>query len=715
MDYQKHKEDAAERSREKSAAGREIGPLPDVVDQERKWAGFESLESFGMTYFPSRFFLPPCPAHREAIKVMESCTNDGGLFCFALMRGGGKTAWAEVAVIRAVAYGLRRFVLLVQATESLAGNSLKKIQREFESNELLLEDFPEVCYPIRRLERIHNRAKGQTLDGEPTRIEWTADGVVLPSVRGAASSGAIIRVAGLTGAIRGLSVSGPNGEMFRPDMLVIDDAQTRASAKSPTQTSDRETLILDDLMGLAGPTTTIAAVNLCTPMYTNDLAERFLDTEKRPDWRGIRTSLLSAFPTNLAKWDEYYEERRSGLRENDGGKRGNEFYLANIDTLQAGAVVTWPERKKKDDVDGLQTAMNLYYANPRGFAAEYQCRPEAGVLGENVKEMVSTDIAKRLNGVPRYMVPKECSFITAAFDPGIWVCWYSVIAWSNRFGGAVIDYGCWPRQARSNFAASDARPCLRDHYKGFTDKQIVFQSLNDIVPHVLGKKYYQHETGEEMVVSKAIIDRGYEKEAVHQYIRQSAFVNILHASKGFARSKTQKTGVGGWAKREGEQSGDNWKITKTESGVGRMIQFDADDWKTTTSDLLTAPLGGMGALTLWGNSAADHEMFSEHVCAEYATLTSYGGASFYSWSVKPGGPDNHFLDVAVLNALAASVSGLKMTADITASTLMAPSAKPISLRDMQEQRRREKDGGGRQSFADQQRQAREARAKAASV
>jgi hypothetical protein len=46
---------------------------------------------------------------------------------------------------------------------------LESIKTESECNEALLEDFPASIYPLRRLERIHNRAGGRTLDGEPTR------------------------------------------------------------------------------------------------------------------------------------------------------------------------------------------------------------------------------------------------------------------------------------------------------------------------------------------------------------------------------------------------------------------------------------------------------------------------------------------------------------------------------------------------------------------
>jgi hypothetical protein len=144
----------------------------------------------------------------------------------------GKTTLAEVAVLRAVLYGLRRFVVLICATGPLAKRRLKSILRELETNDLLAADFPEACYAIRALERIHNRTAGQTLDGVPTRIEMTAESVILPTVPGRASSGAVIQVGSMEGAIRGLNVAGPDGEQLRPDMVSSTTCRP-GSAKQP--------------------------------------------------------------------------------------------------------------------------------------------------------------------------------------------------------------------------------------------------------------------------------------------------------------------------------------------------------------------------------------------------------------------------------------------------------------------------------------------------
>jgi len=108
---------------------------------------------------------------------------------------------------------------------------LDSIKAELENNELLLADFPEVFYPIHALEGIHQRAGGQLHQGVPTNIGWTAKEIVLPTIEGSKASGAIIRVAGITGRIRGMKHKRVDGQSVRPSLVLIDDPQTDESLR----------------------------------------------------------------------------------------------------------------------------------------------------------------------------------------------------------------------------------------------------------------------------------------------------------------------------------------------------------------------------------------------------------------------------------------------------------------------------------------------------
>ena len=678
-DYGEHRRQSAERSRERSRDGRDIGPLPAVADPQRKLRGLMDAEFFNRTYFPARFELPFGEPHRLAMRTMALCSEEGGQFAFAMARGSGKTTLAECEVIRALVYGLRRYIAFIAATDGMAAVCVESILRELETNDALYADFPEVCHPIRSLERVNQRAKGQTLDGLSTYLELSGGHLVLPTVPNSPGSGGLVQGYGLTGAIRGLKHLTPDGTILRPDLVVIDDAQTRDSAKSPMQTDDRERTILADVLGLAGPRTKMAAVFLCTPIFPNDLTERFISRERHPDWQGVRTRMVERMPSRMDLWDEYSEVRRESLRAGDGGKRATEFYRANRAAMDGGCTLSWPERVKSGDLSGVQSALNLYYAAPTAFASEYQCEPEASRLAAGAKELDAREVAARGSGAARGAVPPGGTRVTVGVDVGGELLWYCVCAWNERFGGSVLDYGCYPPQARSVFAAADARPGLSQAFPDMTDAQRVYAGLGALLPELLGREWPTAD-GSALRCERGLIDSGWEGDAVRQAIAASPHAGGLWASKGVGRSATQ-WGVAKWKPRPGERSGHHWRLTVGERGRGRQVQFDPDAWKSFLCSALTVPLGGPTGLSLWGKpeKAAQHELFAEHCAAEYSEPMTLRGDTFDKWLVRPHRTDNHLWDTLVLAAVAASVQGLTWQADGSE----APRPKPKKRLDIE--------------------------------
>jgi hypothetical protein len=93
------------------------------------------------------------------------------------------------------------------------------------------------------------------------------------------------------------------------------------------------------------------------------------------------------------------------------------------------------------------------------------------------------------------------------------------------------------------------------------------------------------------------------------------------------------------------------------------------------------PEGGPAGLTLFGGDSGVHELFSEHLAAEYSEPVTYRGDTFDKWVMRPHRSDNHLLDALVLATVAASVQGLVYRADGTAGT---PETRPkLKLSDIQ--------------------------------
>lgn len=678
-------------SRKLSASVRGV-TIPPVKNRKRRDRCRRDLRQFCETYLAARFNLAWSADHLRCIAKLETAVLDGGQFAFAMPRGSGKTALVVAAALWCILYGHRRFVVLVGATDDAAVELLDSIKAAIETNDLIAADFPAAAVPVRELEGIHNRAGGQYDErtGERTRITWTDSEVILPTVKvgrkPAPSSGAVVRARGLTGRVRGMSHSTAGGETIRPDLVILDDPQTDESAESPAQNAKRERIISKAVLGLAGPKVKIAAVMPCTVIAPGDMVDRALDRDLNPQWQGERTKLLYEFPANAELWDRYAELRRESLQAEQGITLATEFYRANREAMDAGARAAWPERFNDDELSAVQFAMNLKIANYAAFMAEYQNDPVRLTFGGDAKQLDAGALAKRLSGSPRFQVPRECTRLTAGIDLGVRLAWYTVTAWTEAGGGVVVDYGCWPRQARAVFDAADARPSLIDAYPRHTESQIVFASLRDLAAEVLGRAY-PREGGGETKVEKALVDAGWQSEAVYQAVRASTFAGVLLPSKGFGRTTTS-VGVGSWKARPGERVGHAWKVTAGEGGKGRLVAFDPDVWKSILHERLTTPPGGGTAITLFGKDPQAHALVSEHLAAEYSTPATVRGQTFDKWTVRPDRSDNHLLDAAVLAAVAASVAGLTWTA--TGQPADRTKAEPLDLGAEQRKRRAER-------------------------
>jgi hypothetical protein len=705
--YDAYRDSQAALMRAQAAKGRELGGIPDIADVKRRARCRKSLKKFCETYNPRAFYLGWADYHLRAIERIEEAATLGALYAMAFPRGSGKTTLVRMAALWVVANAIRRYVFIIGANDSKAQDTLDSIRSLIRFSPEFAADYPEVSYPAQHLRGIGQRAGGQTCNEESTLIEWAGDRVVLATVPPPANwpkswklrddgkvptSGAVFSASGLTGdGIRGSLLTLSTGEMIRPDFVLIDDPQSAESAHSVTQNATREQLVGADVLGMAGPDKSISAVMPCTVIAEGDFIDRILDRDIHPLWRGERVGILSAMPANLDAWDDYFEVyRQCAQLEPPDFTAANDHYTTHRATLDAGSDATWAERKQSWELSATQAAMNLFCRDRRAFWSEYMNRPQPADLASGAKVYTPDDIAGRLNGHPRGIVPPGCSRLTAGIDVGGGLLWWCVVGWTERFGGCVVDYGVFPQQNRAVFAASEARPGLKDRYPGHNDTQRVFAGLRDLLPLVVGKTY-KTAAGDEMLVERGLIDCGWEPTAVSQAIAASPSAGVLYASKGVGRSATQ-VGVARWKPRPGERVGFHWRLTLTTGGGrGRQVQFDPDAWKSYLHGQLTTPEGGLTGLTLFGKDADAHELFSEHVAAEYSEPATLKGDTFDKWLMRPHRTDNHLLDTLVLAAVAASVQGLTFQADGTAA--QRPEAKPkLKLSDIQRQKMAAKGG-----------------------
>ena len=682
--YERMKERARARNAALALAGRDIGQLPSVENPDRKIHAASDFQLFCESYFPRTFHLAWSDDHIKVMRRIEQAVLGGGLFAMAMPRGSGKTTICECACIWAVLNGHREFVCLIGSDEGHAMDMLESIKMELDGNELLLADYPEVVYPIQALDGIANRCNGQLYQGQRTHIGWTAKEVVLPTMPGSIASGAIIKVAGITGRIRGMKYKRSDGKTVRPSLVVLDDPQTDESARSLSQCATRESILAGAVLGLAGPGNKISGIMPCTVIRPGDMADNILSRDRHPEWNGERTKMVYAFPSDEALWKRYAEIRAESMREGDAGEAATEFYRRNRDAMDEGAIIAWPERYNHDEESALQHAMNLKLQDEAAFFAEYQNEPLPEVTA-NDNELSADQIASKLNRMQRSQIPIGCNYLSAFIDVQANLLFYLVAAWEDDFTGYVVDYGTWPDQHRPYFTLRDARMTLAAATKSNGIEGAIFGGLESLTGKLLGRDW-QRDDGAMLRVDRCLIDAnwGSSTDVVYQFCRQSTHAGVVMPSHGrFAGASSQPFSE--YKRRPGDRVGHNWRIPNVHGKRAvRHIVYDTNYWKSFVHARFAVPMGDRGCLSLFGDSPEPHRLIAEHFTSEYRIKTEGRGRTVDEWKLRPERGDNHWFDCLVGAAVAASLQG---------AALLGMEATP--------QKR-----SGRVSFADLQRRTR---------
>lgn len=678
--YEQHKQRTAARQRVASAGKREIGPIPAVVDPQRRAACEQDLQLALETYFPDVFALGWSHQHIEVIDALQTSLRDGGLFALGMPRGSGKTSLCIHAVILAMLFGWRRFLVLIGATAAAAYEMMDTFKIQIESNELLLEDFPEICYPVRCLEGIPNRAKGQTINGEQTRIAWSGrKETIFPTVPGAKGSGSIIRAVSLLGRVRGMNYVSSEGKSWRPDAFIGDDLQTDASAKNVAQVEKRENLLNGAVLGLAGPGKRIAGLVTVTIVRKGDLADRLLDRRLNPHFHGRTYSLVERWPEATEHWEHYAELREIDLAEGrDELPKATKYYRQNRTAMDAGAIVPWSQRREPHELSALQNAYNLKLSKPTTFDAEYQNNPQLSntAIGQ-IACPESDQLVQRVNGYKRREIPRAASHLFAAIDVQQDVLFWTLVALAEDFTGWIIDYGAWPDQPIGNYWTLSELQYSLSRETGVADLEGSIYSGLDRLTKQLTATTLTRDDGATMPIDRIIIDAnwGPSTSTVYSFCRQSPLHPLPFHGKGIS-AKQQP--IAARKKKPGERGGEFWYQPSVRgTNTPRHVIADTNAIKTTLAQRLTIPIGSRGAWTLFQHSIAGHRMIADHFSAEYPIETEGRGRKLYEWSLIPG-RDNHWLDCAIMACTLGLMHGCS-----PGQRLASPAAQPVkSLAEM---------------------------------
>lgn len=668
----------AERSRKAFEAAAEIGDLPAVVNKERRAACELDLHRFLVEYFPNSTGLAPFgPKQVAAIKQIEQAVLHGGRMLSLIPRGYAKSSISERACLWATLYGHRQFVLFLGANDESGTEGIRTIKRELENNERLIDDFPEVCVPIAKLQGKFQRCNSQMYKGKPTAIQWTADAIAFATIAGSKSSGAVIKSGGLLAATRGARHLRGDGTQARPDFCIIDDPQTDQSALSPTETAKRLWIIKHSILRLGAHGKQISVVMNATMIAPGDLVDQLSDHKRYPGWRVIRAATVEQMPVAIdSLWLKGYAELLRGADPNDpDGQRkalvkATEFYQANREEMDAGASVSWEHvQLEEGEISALQHAMNiLIIEGEEVFDAECQNKPAERGISSAIQ--ITESVRQRKNGYERDAVPEDSQFAVFHIDVHDEILYWSRACVTQDFSGSVVSYGTWPSQPTDYFAHSKVKRKLSDVYAGTTVELAIRNGLVDLLKAI---------TQFGMPISCGLIDAGYKPEIVAEAIRLAEAKNV-YSSRGIGIGPTEKpmTEYDTSARRVFRAGPDprkpRWYFPREQFG---RVHFDANFWKDFAAARLTQ-VSGAGTWKLYGSDRVDHSLYCDQLLSERPVAMTAKGRTCNVWKVVSH-RDNHYWDTFVGCNVAASIAGCHLDG--------VPVAKPIV-------RRKPRRGGG---------------------
>lgn len=688
----------AEDNRARRAAERDL-IIPPPRDPARRAACLEDTYEFLRQYFGGVFFQEFSPTRREMVDAIEHAARYGGDQAVAGPRGDGKTRSALFVTLKLLAECAISFPLIISKSGPRAKRELKNLKEALAASEKFAEDFPEICWPIARLERSSRRAHQQTAYGEYTNMEWGDECIIFPTVSTqklrengwpegveSAARGQVMACLGIEGAIRGYTVRNR-----RPDLAILDDIDDRESARSELQTERNELIIEEDVGGLSGPDKTIARVMLCTLMNHSCIAAKYTDPAQKPSWRGQRHRLMAKLPARMDLWEEYITLREGRDKTDPDARKAHEFYLANREAMDAGAVVTNPQRYdsrpladgEPGQVSALQACFDVIA--DRGwerFNTEYQNDPpeEEGPIESGIS---AGKIQRQLSGYNRATIPPGCVTLTQGIDVQKSGLYWVVKAWRNDATSFVIDYG---------FHETQGTVYGSDEGIEFAIRRAILGRME-----VVNEEPYCTEGGEILPVDLTLIDSGYQTQAVYQACTEVGLG--VYPAKGHGKSHGCATpSFSEWQKRTRDRKpGDGWFMQKQKDGFW-VVHCDTDRWKTFEHERWMTATGLPGAAYLFGKisdaerdqivkrlpaDSREHYSFAKHLTAEVETEDIVRGKMVRVWKAKAGRVQNHYFDASYLANVAGSIKGIRLLGENRRGKLPPterPSAKDLAQR-----------------------------------
>lgn len=584
----------------------------------------------------------------------------GGRQSIAAPRRRGKTEITKGTVAYLIFAGMIRFPVAIAATTDHAHKLYSDFRSKLATNDLLLEDFPEVCYPIRALDGAPQRASKQHVDGILTRIVWTAnDYLSLPYVADSIYGGVKFTYFGLDSAIRGINIEGD-----RPDFVIVDDPETEESARSIEQIDRREKLLDQDIAGLAGPDRNLAIVLLTTIQNRYCLSYRITDRTIKPAWNGLRYGMIVKWPTRMDLWEDYITKRR--LSQQNGDQYGMDavrFYADNRSEMDAGCEMLTDDFVPITLDDGTECVLSslqqcwntIADTSMAAFRTEQQNDPEEEEAIETLG-LKAENVQFRIGKTTQGEIPKEAQCTVLGMDIGKHASHWTFLACEEGAVGTIFDYGVMETYGLN--ADSDNQSIER----------AILASLETFADQLVQ---------EDKVPLLCLIDSGTYTAAIYEFCRRRGAPYF--PSKGWSASRFRMP-----QQNTRKEAFEQCYANHLDAENVWLYNVNTEYWKQwTQSRFFTRPYDTLGNRTegsfvlFRSDDKKRHLSFAHHIVSEEQRLIPvFGKEVKREWVVKSR--NNHWLDATALASAAMSCVGIRLVgrAEEQQPQTTGPSVRP---------------------------------------
>jgi len=588
---------------------------------ERRERGRFDFMNFCLTYFHDgsrifnkdrNIFWEPNELHLDVCSTLQAMILTVGQVivkkALAAPRGIGKTTLVLLAIIWAMLYRHRFFIIVICKNGTNAGSRLETIMAWLQNNNKISDDFPEITNWIESFEGDSRRAssKGGKFSSEFIKL----NNCVIVKGFGADAS-----------------IPGQQEEGQRPDLVLIDDPEDTHTVKSASMTRTIWDNLQHEVLYLHGAGQRASYICLCTVRKLKCVADRLTDEKQEPSWHGSRWKAMPHPPDREDLWERFVDLCRKvyELEENET----LDEYLDNKDETYASSeeVIKALNYDPKDFLDdkifekGKQAALRFYVANKnemdrgkvmldemRKPVHEFYMDIAGSEDGEevaycqlqndpqsdpNISE-IQLDIEQlqfRKISLGKSQLPPWASYIFMSVDLGLYQFWWEINAWDYKLETShVMEVGV----INTNIDKGG-------RYK-LEDNTMVLQSMvKDSIIETLERLHRQHaartwqKDGDDLSIKHFFTDVGGTASGIDWYEKV-----LNHCAKYRGRWIPMKGSR--WDRSIRERArGENW-ICEMRGNPYRRVDANADHYKReSVRALQDIPVDQVGARSFYRN------------------------------------------------------------------------------------------------------------------